>query len=165
LKKENAIEAQFVESIVQQFQDRGFAVKNCTLRCEAGCTNALWDVDMTKVLTNAYASRMAKSIRPEGMELATHVQADGLIFVNIFAYRSTEGRKALAAFGNLLSLAGAAGGTPGPWTPFSQMIVHIVFVDGATGDVIWQTAHDFRDIDRASGNEIAMELMKKFPKP
>jgi hypothetical protein len=105
-----------------------------------------------------------KAVRPEAKALTDHVQADGLVFLSVFAYKSTDGRKAWVALGNMLAVLAAAGGKyGGQWTPFSQALVQITLVDGETGDVLWRTEHDFTDLEKTGPDQVVAELFKKYP--
>ena len=147
------------------FQQRGFAVQE--IPADAPCANApnrVWDSRLTNILNTAYGSVGLKSVRPEAKVLADHVQADGLIFLQVFAYRSTEGRKVEVVLVNTLSILAAAGGKYGPGSSFSQAIVQIALVDGQTGDVLWRTVHDFTDLPKTCPDRVVAELLKRFPK-
>jgi len=166
LPEEKKIRADLPGLIASEFRNRGFVVKECapeSLRSDA--TNQVWNPRLRGILTSAYGSLGLKTVRPEAKVLADHVQADGLVFLNVFAYKSTDGRKAWVALGNTLAILSAAGGGYcGHTSAFSQGLVQITLVDGATGDVLWRTIHDFTDFEQTELSKAVAELMKKYPR-
>jgi len=162
LPEETKIGAEFPCLIAAEFRKRGLALKESaseTLLPDS--TNLVWNARMQGLLNAAFGNVNLKAVRPEAKALADHVQAGGLVFLSVFAYKSTDGRKACVALGNILALSG--GGT-GQWTPFSQAIVQIALVDGETGDVLWRTRHDFTDLEDTRPDRVVAELFKKYPK-
>jgi len=128
-------------------------------------TNQIWNAHLQGILNAAYNTVRLKAVRPEANVLAGRLSADGLIFLSVFAYKSTDGRQAAVALVNLLSILAAAGGGYGTWTPSSQAIVQIALVDGVNGDVLWRTIHDFTAFDQMTPDQVVTELFKKYPEP
>jgi hypothetical protein len=161
LPEEKKIRAELPDLVAAEFHKRGFAVKASAPEAFLpDSTNHVGNARMGGILTAAYGSVDLKAVRPEAKVLIDHVQADGLVFLSVFAYKSTNGRKAWVALGNILALSG--GGT-GQWTPFSEAKVQIVLVDGETGDVLWRTMHDFTDLEKTRPDQVVAELFKKYP--
>ena len=165
LPAEKQIRAELPILIAAEFRKRGFEVKESAPESWLSySTNQFWNKHMQGILTSAYGNVCFKTVRPEAKVLADHVKANGLIFLNVFAYQSTDGRKAWVALGNTLAVLNTAGGGfYGTWSPFSQAIVQIALVDGETGDVLWRTIHDFTAFERQELDQVVAELFKKYP--
>lgn len=162
LPEEKKIRAELPDVIAAEFRKRGFVVKASDPEAfPLDSTNHVGNAHMSGILTAAYGSGNLKAVRPEAKVLTDQVQADGLVFLSVFAYKSTDGRKAWVALGNILALSG--GGT-GQWTPFSEAKVQIALVDGETGDVLWRTMHDFTDLEKTRPDQVVAELFKKYPR-
>ena len=163
LPAETKIRNELPSLVADGFRQRGLAVKKSaaeTLLPDS--TNLVWNARMQGLLNAAYGNVGLKAVRPEAKVLADHVLADGLVFLSVFVYKSTEGRKAKVAGENIFAILGAYGGAH--LTPYSQAIVQIALVDGETGDVLWRTRHDFTDLEKTGPDQVVAELFKKYPK-
>jgi hypothetical protein len=164
LPEEKKIRTELPDVIAAEFRKRGFVVRASTPEAFLpDSTNQVGNARMGGILTAAHGSVDLKAVRPEAKVLTDHVQADGLVFLSVFAYKSTDGRKAWAAIYNTVSIITAAHGG-GDTIPFSQAIVQIALVDGETGDVLWRTMHDFTDLEKTEPDQVAAELFKKYPR-
>jgi hypothetical protein len=163
LSEETRIRAELPCLVADGFRKRGLTVKKyASGKMLPDSTNQMWNAHMQGLLSAAYGNLGLKAVRPEAKVLADHVQADGLVFLSVFAYKSTEGRKAKVAAENFFAILGAYGGSH--LTPCSQAIVQIALVDGETGDVLWRTTHDFTDLEKTRPDQVIAELFKKYPK-
>ena len=114
LPEEQKIRTELPDVIAAEFRKRGFAVKASAPEAFLpDSTNQVGNARMGGILTAAYGSVDLKAVRPEAKALTDHVQADGLVFLSVFAYKSTDGRKAWVALGNMLAVLAAAGGSMG----------------------------------------------------
>lgn len=152
--------------IAAEFQNHGLMVKVVSPETSSlEAVNPIWNARMQGILKDAYGSLGTKAVRPEAKVLADHVKADGLIFLNVFAYQSTEGRKKEVALDNTVSAISAlVTGIPF-YTPTSQAIIIITLVDGQSGDVLWRTFHDFTSMEQTTPDQVVAEMFKKYPKP
>jgi len=161
LPEEARMQSEFPGLIAAEFRQRGYAAKDSSLESLLpDSTNLVWDARMVGMLNAARETVHLKAVRPEAKVLAEHVQADGLVFLSVFAYKSTAGRKIGVVLNNI-AMCGGGGGT---WAHFSQAIVQIALVDGETGDVLWRTEHDFTDLEKTGPDQVVAELFKTYPK-
>jgi hypothetical protein len=160
LPEEAKMQSELPGLIAAEFRQRGYAAKDFSSESLLpNSTNLVWDARMVGMLNAARETVHLKAVRPEAKVLADHVQADGLVFLSVFAYKSTAGRKVGVVLNNL-AMFGGGGGT---WAHFSQAMVQIVLVDGETGDVLWRTMHDFTDLEKTRLDQVVAELFKKYP--
>ncbi|MFO1513813.1 MAG: hypothetical protein U1F83_12995 [Verrucomicrobiota bacterium] len=160
LPEEARLQSELPGLIAAEFRQRGYAAKDVSSESLlSDSTNLVWDGRMVGVLNAARETVHLKAVRPEAKVLADRVQADGLIFLRVLAYKSTEGRKVGVVLNNI-AMFGGGGGT---WAHFSQAIVQIALVDGETGDVLWRTEHDFTDLEKTEPDQVVAELFKKYP--
>jgi len=162
LPEEAKFRADLPDLIAAEFQKRGLTVKVSTLESRLpDSTDQIWNPRMRGILNAAYDTMHLKAVRPEAKVLADHVQADGLVFVNVLAYKSTAGRTTGVVFNNIAMFVPYGGGVI--WAHSREAIVQIALVDGETGDVLWRTKHDFTDLEKTGPSQVVAELFKFYP--
>jgi hypothetical protein len=161
---ETRIRLELPSLVAEELGRRGFIVKSADEEMRfPESTNHIWDAHFRTTLTNAYATVSSGSVRPEGKELADHLQADGLIFMNVFAFNSTTGRKALVGAFNALAILATLAGTDAQWTPWTETNIELAVVDGTDGKVLWTHAYQCKDFQNTDSWKIVSELMKSLP--
>ena len=162
LPEEAKFRADLPDLIAAEFQKRGLTVKVSTLESRLpDSTDQIWNPRMRGILNAAYETMHLKAVRPEAKVLADHIEADGLVFVNVLAYKSTAGRTTGVVFNNIAMFVPYGGGVI--WAHSREAIVQIALVDGETGDVLWRTKHDFTDLEKTGPSQVIAELFKYYP--
>lgn len=166
LPEEQQIRLALTAATIDQLQRHGFVVKQGSPDFPTyGFTNQIWDARLQQVAINTYFHLPAGAARPEARILASNLDADGVIFLNVSAYKSTEHRQNATMPINLLGIMAAMCGSPGgPWIPWQQAVIQLTLVDGATGDILWMTAKDFHDFERHKPSKAIEKLFDRYPK-
>ena len=79
----------------------------------------------------------------------------------------TPARKAWTVIPNTLAVIGTLCGSsvaPQMWTPWAEARVHVVLVDGKTGDVLWATGQGFHSFADSKPTEVMKDLFDRYPK-
>jgi len=160
LAEEQQIRSELTASIIEQFRQRNFTVKDESLEG----TNRTWDA-------NIYFGSPPDTPRIGAKTLATNLNVDALVFLEVSAFKSTQRRQNWAGLNNSITLlgtiaagAGGGGGTGGVWIPVQQAEVQIMLIGGKTGEVLWMTAEDFGDFGKVKPSKAVEDLFSRYPK-
>ena len=146
---EEQIRSELTRSTVAQLQQRGFIVAE--IPCP-GLTNLLYP-----------------ELVQQAQSLARDGQLDGVIILNVNAYKSTLHRQRITSPENtisfLLTVASIACLQPTdfPYESWQAAAVDIALIDGNNGEILWRTGKDFDDFNRNKPSKDVEELFSQYP--
>ncbi len=148
---EGQIRSELTTSTISQLQQRGFVVTETSY----------------PDLTNQIDADLVEQVQ----SLATDRNLDGLIILNVNAYKSTLHRQRITSPENtisfLLTVASIVCLTPVdfPYESWQGANVNIALIDGDNGEVLWETWKDFDDFNKNKPSKDVEELFNQYPKP
>jgi hypothetical protein len=162
LPNEPQIRSELLASTMDQLQWRGFTVME---KPTSQSTNEIWSGRMVQRLVPLPSTGISNAVA-----LAAGMHADGLVFLDVTAYQSTQHRQDITTPENIvwitLDLAAAAGGSVGSfiYRPWQGATVAISLVDSSTGDVLWNNWESFDNFEITKPSKAVDDIFSRYPK-
>ena len=147
---EEQVRLELIQSTIAQLQLRGFVAMETSL----------------PFLTN----RIYRNAVQEVVSFAADRKVDGVLVLNVNAYKSTVHRQRITTPENIISFlltaASIASLHPAdfPYESWEGANVNVALVDGADGELLWSTWKDFDDFNKNKPSKDVEELFNQYPK-